>query len=140
MFLLYSTKWELIMIADKGGILWTKLFCLWFVLLLFAGVFHEAVFNAFRKEDFHSFYQSISHGEKLLILTIVAHSQRDISPQSLFKWLSGGNKVKLHKQCPNWFISLYGERPLLCGDLHQSLPHYGGVSTSQPLSTAPIPV
>lgn len=68
------------MIADKGGILWTKLFCLWFVLLLFAGVFHEAVFNAFRKEDFHSFYQSISHGEKLLILTIVAHSQRDISP------------------------------------------------------------
>lgn len=45
--------------------------------------------------------------------------------------------MKLHKQYPNWFISLYGERALLCGDLHQSLPHYSGVSTSQPLTHCP---
>lgn len=71
---------EAIVIADKGGILWTKHFCLCCFLPLFAGVFHGAAFNAFRKEDFHSFYQSISGAEKLLILTIVAHSRRDISP------------------------------------------------------------
>lgn len=72
--------WKVIVREDKGGIIWTKYFCLCFFLLLFAGVFHGAVFNAFRKDDFHSFYQSISWTEKLLILTIVAHSQRDISP------------------------------------------------------------
>lgn len=66
--------------VDKGGILWTKHFCLCCFLLLFAGVFHGPVFNAFRKDDFHSFYQSINRAEKLLIPTIVAHSRRDISP------------------------------------------------------------
>lgn len=134
-----SWKRELIVTGDKSGILWTKYFCLCGFLLLFAGVFHEAVSNAFRKEDFHSLYQSISRTEKPLIPTIVAHSRKDISPQSLFKWLSGGNKVKLHKQCPNWFISLYGERPLLRGDLHLSQALYGGVSTSQAPQHCPPP-
>lgn len=52
--------------------------------------FYGALFNAFRKEDL---IKVLAWTEKLLILTIVAHSRRDISPQSLFKWLSGVIKV-----------------------------------------------
>lgn len=64
------------MIADNDGTLRTKALSLCFILQ----VSSIKQFKSFRKEDFHSFYQSISHAEKLLILTIVALSRRDISP------------------------------------------------------------
>lgn len=65
------------MVTDNDDVLWTKAFSLRFILQV-SFIKH---INAFRKEDFHSFfYPSISHAEKLLIPTIVAHSRRDISP------------------------------------------------------------
>lgn len=74
------------------------------------------------KKIFSLFYESISWTEKLLILTIVAPSQRDISSLSLFQMkciylncCKGGHKGKVHKQWPTGLSPSVGRGHLCVG-------------------------